>query len=401
MNATITRLSEERASQEAFIAELLGQAETESRDLVDTELRSIKAAEERCAEIDAQLAPLAAFEARRAAAVDISAIGRATTNPRPTESVESRSLGQMWTESDQFRSYNGRGTSGTLIVPGYTHLRAAGDPILTSTGDGKKMVPPAQKIMGPAVNRRFPLLDLLGTVEVSGNSVSWLTVGEASGADVVAEGTQKPPVVWTLTETPYTLETIAGYVKYSRQSLADIPALRSMIDQKIRQAIDVKINALAVTAATGAFTGGNTVTGAAGVDLVAVVREAIADLEDEGVAPSAILINPADAAAYDVAMLGKPLGVATVNGGMWGLPLVPVSGVTAGTAIVGDIADAITWFYKSGLEFYTTDSDISGAADAVTSDFRANILTSLGEVRGKVAVTDASRLRKAVFTPKP
>lgn len=396
-NATITRLGEERSAQEAFIAELLAQAETETRDLVETELKSIQAAEARCAEIDAQLAPLVAFEERRAAALDITKVAGPSTPIRTQDRpVETRTLGQMWTESEQFRGYNGRGSSGTLRIDDYVHIRAAGDPIVTTGGIGKIMVPEPQKVYGIEKRRPYPLLDLVGTIEVSGNSVNWLTVGEATGADVVAESAPKPPVEWTVTETPYTLETVAGWVKYSRQSLSDIPALRSLIDQKLRQAIDAKLNALAVTALTGAFTGANTVTGAAGSDLVAVVREAVASLQSEGVAPTAVLLHPLDAAEFDVLMLGKPLGVAQVNGGMWGLPIVSVPGLTQGSAVVGDIADGLTWFYKAGLEILTTDSDISGAGSTAASDFRANRLTTLGELRGKMAATDPSRLRKAV-----
>jgi hypothetical protein len=60
---------------------------------------------------------------------------------------------------------------------------------------------------------------------------------------------------------------------------------------------------------------------------------------------------------------------------------------------------ALAWFHKAGLEMYTTDSDVSGAGATAASDFRANILTSLGEVRGKFGVTDASQLQKVVVTP--
>jgi HK97 family phage major capsid protein len=229
--------------------------------------------------------------------------------------------------------------------------------------------------------------------------VSFITTSEPSGANTVAEGSAKPAVAWTAVETPYTLETIAGWFKYSRQALADIPQLRSLIDQKIRRAIDIKLNALASTALTTGVGAGSTVTGTSGAAIEAVVREAIAELEEFGVASSAVLVNPADHAAFDLAMLGKPLGTAQIQGGMWGVPIVPVSAVAAGTAYIGDISEALVYFERTGLEMYTTDSDISGDGATAKSDFRQNILTTLGEVRGKFAVVDQSVIRKVVVTP--
>jgi HK97 family phage major capsid protein len=398
MNATLTRLSEDRTAQETFIAELLQAAEAESRDLVEAELANVRNAEARMAEIDAQMAPLVAFEQRRASAAQLPTGAPRQTATPGLQVVEHRSLGQIFTESEEFRSYSGRGTSGVISVP---EFRAVGpDPLLTTTDPGKVLLPTAQKFAGPQHFVPFPLLSLVGRIEVSGNSVSYVTTSDASGADVVAEGAKKPPVVWTAKETPYTLETIAGWFKYSRQALADIPQLRSLVDQKIRRAIDVKLNALAVAALNAAFTAGNTTTGASKQPLVEVVRLAMAEMEENGIMPTAVLANPADVAAFDIAMLGKPLGVAQVNGGMWGLPIIPLAGITAGTAIVGNIGDGLVYFERAGLEMYTTDSDVSdGAAGAVTSDFRSNILTTLGEVRGKFAAVDPQVLQKVVVTP--
>jgi hypothetical protein len=138
---------------------------------------------------------------------------------------------------------------------------------------------------------------------------------------------------------------------------------------------------------------------AQGVRIEAIARNAIAELEEYGVASSAVLVNPADHAAFDIEMLGKPLGAAQINGGMWNVPIVGVSGVAAGTAYIGDIAEGLVYFERTGLEMYTTDSDVSGEGSTAKSDFRANILTTLGEVRGKFAVVDQSVLRKVVLTP--
>ena len=391
-NATISRLQDEREAQGTFISELLASVEAEGRDLVEAERQNIANAETRMAEIDAQLEPLVRFEERRAAAVVISESSSAPASRPAGVSAEERSIGQRFVESEEFRSYAGRGTSQTFVIPEY---RA----IMTTEAPGSILISNSQRYNVPTHNGPFPLLSLVSPIEVNSNAVELVTVGDPTGADVVAEGAPKPEVTWTATSETVTLQTIAGWTKYSRQALQDIPQLRDMVDQKIRRSIDVKLNALAAAELDTAFTGGNTTTGASGVGLLALIRGAVAELQERGVAPTAVALNPQDYAALDIEMLGKPLGGAVINGSFFGLVPVPLSSLSSGEAIVGDIGEALGWFYKAGLQLFTTDSDISGAGATAASDFRANILTTLGEVRGIFAVTDASVLEKVVVTP--
>jgi HK97 family phage major capsid protein len=394
-NATITRLQAERETQATFVSELLAAVEKEGRDLVDAEKQNIDNAEKRMLEIDAQLEPLVRFEERRAAAVVVSDRGRPPVSPggnTGSAPADTRSLGQRWVESEEFRSYSGRGSSRILEIP---EFRA-----LVTTSTAAAMVPPENQYRQPLHIGPLPLLSLVGRIEVSSNAVEIVTVSDAStGADVVAEGAQKPEVTWTTSASTVTLQTIAGWSKYTRQTLQDIPAMRDVIDQKIRRSIDLRLNTLASTALGTAFSGGNSTTGASGVSLLTLIRGAVADLQVRGIQPTAVLLNPADYAALDIEMLGKPLGAATINGSFFGLVPVPVPSLAAGTAIVGDVGDGLTWFYKAGLSLYTTDSDITGAGSTAASDFRANILTTLGEVRGIFAVTDASVLQRVIVTP--
>lgn len=403
-NPVLDRLREERNGHEEFIQTLMGKAAEENRDLVETELDNIKAAEERIAQIEAQAEPIIAFEKRRASAAILDETVGSTPAPRASVQVvaEHRTLGQMWVESDQFRNYSGRGTSDILHIEDFVAIenRAAEDAIVTTADPGQKYLPSPQKFIRDARLLSHPLLSMVTPIEITSNAVDWLVTGEATGADVVAEGAKKPAVSWTETEATFKLETIAGWKKYSRQAAEDIPALRSIIDNKIRRAIDNKLNEKGVAALTAAKVAGNTTTGASKAPLLDVVRLAIGDLEARGYPATAVLLNPADHAALDISLLGKTLNGAVINNAVFGSNIVSVAGVTAGTAIVGDIAEALTYFHKRGLSLYTTDSDVSdGAAGAVTSDFRTNRLTTLGEVRGVFGATDASAVQFAVVTP--
>jgi hypothetical protein len=310
-------------------------------------------------------------------------------------------LGEQFVASDAFKNYQGRGTSGVLELRDAFNFRAAGDPIATTVAPGKDLLPAPQKFYSESRFAPFPLLDMVGKVMVSSGTVEWVTIADSSGADVVAEMALKPPVTWANTQSIYTLQTIAGWVKYTRQAAQDIPALVDLIDSKIRRAISIKLNTLAVAAVNGAKSSGNTTTGASKAPVEEVIRLAMAAAEARGYPVTGILVNPADRAKVDLAIMKASLTGAVAQTSVFGVPVVSSTDVKAGEVIVGDIESAITFFYRTGVSIYTTDSDVSdtGTAGAAQSDFRRNILTTLGEVRGVFAATDASALQFGVVTP--
>src|SRR5690349_18168843 len=77
-NPVLDRLRAERQSQTELMDGILAAVESESRDLVDAEVRNLEAIRERIGQIDAQIEPLDAFEALR------SANRQATQHYRPT-----------------------------------------------------------------------------------------------------------------------------------------------------------------------------------------------------------------------------------------------------------------------------------------------------------------------------
>jgi hypothetical protein len=66
-NSPIERFRAQRADQLAFVDELLSKAEADGRDLVDAELKNLEAARTRVKELDAQIEPIEAHMALRAA----------------------------------------------------------------------------------------------------------------------------------------------------------------------------------------------------------------------------------------------------------------------------------------------------------------------------------------------
>jgi len=68
----LTRLREERATALQFVEQTVSGAETQSRDLSTTELETLERSKKRVAELDAQIKPLAEFDALRAASAAAS-----------------------------------------------------------------------------------------------------------------------------------------------------------------------------------------------------------------------------------------------------------------------------------------------------------------------------------------
>lgn len=401
--AIIHRLQEEREQQVKFIEDLTN---VEGRDLVDAELANLRSAKERIEQLDAQLQPLIEFQERAAAAKAFEGRVGGSSESAPArrtamadEHFGPVNLGRAFVESDAFDTYRSapRGSSGRAAIDlSPAEFRAT---ILTSDTQGGRYLPKTGRTWDDVRSGTpLPLLDLLTPEPTEVTSGEVVVIGESSGHTAVNEGAAKPEVTWTESVVPWSLDTIAGWVKFSRQQLDDAAGFESLVNGKLLQSWRKRLHANAVTALTGSFTGSNSTTGASGVKLYTLIRKAIATLNERDVYPNLVAMNPQDHADADLDMLGLTLQGPVVNGGYWGLQVISLAALPAGTAIIGDITQAITWKQKGGVDIYITDSDISGSGATATSDFRSNILTSLAESRTKFIVSDASALQRVVKT---
>lgn len=115
-NAVLARLEQERGRAVEFIDNLLGQVETEGRDLVDTERANLSAQRDRIRQLDEQIEPLREFEELRSA--DAGSASRYTgSGGQPDNQRGGSGLGtQVNDRQHQYRS------AGEFIVDG---IRAA------------------------------------------------------------------------------------------------------------------------------------------------------------------------------------------------------------------------------------------------------------------------------------
>lgn len=347
----------------------------ESKDY-DPESDALKQLEQRATKLDAQIEHLTkTYEAQRAAdAVDGRLVKAERARERQTTTVQARdSWGEQFVTSDQFRDYRGRGSSGIVEInagdiqsralpTGLTDLTAAGLTLGKTTVDLQPPAPPT------------PLLDAISKVPVSNNAiefVSWAKI--AGGAAVVPEKGDKPSAEWAPSVTSDTLDTIAVYTQLTRQLIEDMPSVRSYIDGELVRDVILKEEQQAAAALAAAV-----LPTATGEDLLAAIRVGIAEVQAAGYSPNAVLMNPADWAALDVAVMSSTLVGPMVRQSFWGVTPIPSPAQPAGTAVVGDFKTAITQWYRSAVALYVTDSH----ADT----FLSNVFTLLAERRALTAV---------------
>ena len=401
--AVIERLRGERQVAADYIEHTMEAVQSEQRDLSETEQRSLTTHRERMEEIDHQLKPLVEYEQVRASAVTIDDRllrrgDRRDERRQPDGGGEAlRSFGDLYIESE---AYQHRGISATYSDDDVDATRLAMQTralLTTGAAPGSAMLPRPERYEAAMPDLLTPLLDAVTRVTVTTGSVDVITWSEFSGADVVAEGAQKPELATPVGVESLPLQTIAGHVKYTRQLAEDVPAFAAYLSQGITREMLRKMQGR-VSAAVAAASLPSTV-GAAGQPAHEVVLLGMSTVEAAGYSPNVVIANPATIAnlRLSVLFLGGAAALTGIGGGTWGLTPVPVAGFTG--IVVADAMDAITMFTRSGIRIYTTDSDISGAGNTAASDFRANILTTLGETRVGAKVTQPNAATRLTITP--
>ena len=131
----LKRLVDERDSLSKAAIDTAEKAAADDRDLTDTEQASLAAWSERCAEIDKQLSDYGdQAESQRAYARLRDQLATPDDPPpsRPVNDPPSKRWGDVFVGSDQFRNYQGIGTSSRVEVPWETRAEIALDDIPAS-----------------------------------------------------------------------------------------------------------------------------------------------------------------------------------------------------------------------------------------------------------------------------
>lgn len=252
----------------------------------------------------------------------------------------------------------------------------------------------AQPVLLP--QRRMTIRALLASGQMSGNTVEYdREVGFTNAAAPVAEGAAKPQSEIQFEDATATARTIAHWMRTSVQILDDAPALRSIIDNRLRYGLAYaeevqlltgdgtgqNLSGLITNSTAYAAPGSLTATNPLEVLRLMILQVILAEFPANG-----IVMNPIDVAAIELTkdgqgryIVGNPQDTMTKR--FWGLPVVETQAMGIDKALVGafDLAAQIFDRQDATVEVSTEDQD--------------------NFIKNKVTIRAEERLALAIYRP--
>lgn len=278
----------------------------------------------------------------------------------PVDGAAVKSIGQMFTDSKQYRE-------------GYLKNKQVGLPTtldvsiktLMSTGAGFQPESVRSGLIVPAVN--FSLAEILDLVPVfSINQPSFKYMEESTrthSAAETAEGALYPESAFVYAQKSSDVQKIADSLPVTDEQLEDEGQVASLIDQRLRYGVRRR---LASQILNGDALGSNLrgVTNVVGIQtqakgtdsVIAAAYKAITKVRYTGQAePNAFVFNPNDWQEIVLAqeasgnfLWGHPsMGAVT---SLWGLKVALSTGITEGTALLGDWSNFSRLDEKRGVD---------------------------------------------------
>lgn len=302
--------------------------------------------------------------------------------------------GERFVEADEFKNFASQTRPrGRAIV----EVKDITSLTTDAAGSVGSLVQPLRVAGTQLPQRRMTIRALLAQGNISSSSLEYdREVGFTNSAAPVAEGAAKPQSELQYTEEVAHVRTIAHWMRTSVQILADAPALRSIIDQRLRYGLAYveetqlltgsgsgqNLEGL-VTAAT-AYSAPGSLSASSPVDVVRLMmlQVALAEYPANG-----IVMNPIDMAAIEISkdsaggyLIGDPQG--TMQKRLWGLPVVETQAITVDKALVGafDLAAQIFDRQDATVEVSTEDQD--------------------NFIKNKVTIRAEERLALAIYRPE-
>ena len=301
-----------------------------------------------------------------------------------------RSLGQLYTEADGFKSFASGASAGAKFRMD----------IQASTITGQEGSPPENSDILVAPGRRpgivagafraLRVADLLTEIPISSNAWDFTReLAFTNNAAETAEAVAKPETDLTFELQTVNIRTIAHFIKASNQILADAPAVAAYIDARMIYGVNARedlqllvgdgvgqnISGMTIAANRTAFT---PVSGDTALDSLNVAKY---DLIGADYAADGVIMNPADWGAIErlktsdaAYVVGNPFGMITPI--VWGLPVVLSNNMTAGSFQMADFATTYDLLRRQGTVI---------EMGFVNTDFTDNLVTIRAEKRAALA----------------
>lgn len=301
--------------------------------------------------------------------------------------------GKLFVESDAIKNYKGgRGTfrvgvpRDTLSFRSQAELNAAITSLDTSAG--KALNPYIIPGIVELPRRRLFLRNLIAAGRTNTAAFKYVKEsGFTNNAAVVSETAQKPYSDLTFDSMTGNVSTIAHLMKASKQILADLPALQSTIDARMRYGLQLAEEAemllgdgtgehlLGIIPQASDYAASFSVSNTTRIDVIrlALLQVYLAQFPADG-----IVMHPIDWAHIELSkdslgryLIGNPQG--NIGATLWGLPVVETLGMTSGDFLVGA--------FQLGAQVLDREDAAVEVSTENDKDFEKNMVTIRAEER--------------------
>lgn len=273
---------------------------------------------------------------------------------------------------------------------------------------GSAVTPDVQSGILALPRRRLVVRDLIAPGRTNKNLIQYFKEsGFTNAAGPVAENTRKPESGMTLTPADAKVIKLAHFIKATTEILDDLPALQSMIDDRLRYGLQFveeaqllmgsgvgnNLNGLYTQATAFAAPAGTTTNGATRID---VLRLAFLQAELALYPADGAVLNPTDWALIEMEkdaqgryIIGNPQG--TINPTLWGRSIVTSLSMAQDTFLAGS--------FRSSAQLFDREAANVVVSTENEDDFVNNRVTILAEERLALAVYRPEGLIKGDLTP--
>ena len=316
------------------------------------------------------------------------------------ESDSKQTLGETFVNSDSFKSFRSDRDVKRASVE-YKNT-------VVNSGNNTSTHSQLEGVYGAAFRR----LTVMPTLQMGATDSNILYYSRettwSNNAAGQAEGSAKAESDWAATEVTRPVQTIAHFIKVSKQALDDSSFLASHIQRRMIHGINNKVEQLVITGdgvgpnISGWTAAGNsTATSPIGTgNIFGLAREMVTDIIDSDYEPSYFYFNPRDWAKLettqrgtgDAAYVGASGAINYANNGLtgilWGVPVIQSSNVPLGT-IFCKSSDADLYADRAGTVIEMFEQDGTNA--------QSNLVTVRAETRGALAVFAPTAIRTGVI----
>lgn len=294
------------------------------------------------------------------------------------------SLGESFTDSDSYKAFlSGSVRSCRVELAAASTIKEIGVPV-----DNRG-------VKGSAFDR-YVMEDLLAAAPTSSNLIEFVREKVwTNNAAETAEAAEKPTSAAEFEVVQAPVQVIAHWMKITKQLAADQAALAAYINSRMADGVRNRVEAEIINGdgtspnlAGLLKAGSHTVLDATGT-VIDTIAKAIATVEANGYAPSAVLMNPMDWA--DVALSKDKNGNYLLGGAgtadakrIWGLPVAVSNSVPSGKYLAGDFKAAATVYTRQGITVEMFEQD--------DKNVQQNLITVRAECRKALAVEQPKAL---------